>query len=60
MNESDNIKYQKLRDFCLLLKGEITFSNITEGTKMRYQLTGVGERRAPLGEIKLETKVGEM
>lgn len=40
-------------------KAELLMNNITEGTQVRYMLSGTGERRPPLGEIKLDTKVGQ-
>ena len=40
-------------------EAELHFNNITEGIQIKYFLTGQGERRPPLGEIKLETRVGQ-
>ena len=39
---------------------ELRFNNVTEGIQTKYFLSGQGERRPPLGEIKLETRVGQM
>ncbi len=41
-------------------EAELRFHNLTEGVQNKYVLTGMGERRPPLGEIKMETKVGQM
>ncbi len=38
---------------------ELRFNNVTEGIQTKYFLSGQGERRPPLGEIKLETRVGQ-
>jgi hypothetical protein len=41
-------------------QGEIVFNNVTEGILTRYVLEGIGEQRPALGEIKLNTKVGNI
>lgn len=40
-------------------EAELKFNNTTEGIQIKYFLSGQGERRPPLGEIKLETRVGQ-
>lgn len=40
-------------------EAELKFNNITEAIQIKYYLSGQGERRPPLGEIKLETRVGQ-
>jgi len=40
-------------------EAELKFNNITEGIQTKYFLSGQGERRPPLGEVKLETRVGK-
>ncbi|CAF0834043.1 unnamed protein product [Brachionus calyciflorus] len=40
-------------------EAELRFNNLTEGSQNKYMLNGVGERVPALGEIKLETRVGE-
>lgn len=41
-------------------EAELRLHNTTEGIQSRYFLTGNGERRPPLGEVKLETRVGQV
>ena len=43
-----------------IYQAELIFNNITEGIKIKYHLTGTGERCTPLGEIKFESRVGQM
>ena len=38
----------------------LKLNNITEGIQYKYFLTGIGERRPPLGDLKLDTKVGQV
>lgn len=38
----------------------LKLNNTTEGIQYKYYLTGIGERRPPLGDLKLETKVGQV
>ena len=42
-----------------IIKAELRFNNVTEAIQNKYFLSGQGERRPPLGEVKLETRVGQ-
>ena len=41
-------------------EAELVLNNLTEGIIFKYILTGIGEKRPALGEIKLDTRVGQM
>jgi hypothetical protein len=41
-------------------EAELVLNNLTEGLISKYVLTGIGEKKPALGEIKLDTKVGQV
>lgn len=41
-------------------EAELVLNNLTEGIISKYVLTGVGEKKPALGEIKLDTRVGQV